>query len=173
MAIRMKVWSFIAVGVLTLAIGFGAGYYSKDGRIMGRNEMQNQAQGGSLVSEPTPGTEATSTPQSVDRTPSPTPSITPTATPSASPQGTEANAPGDVLMSPTPQMGKENVYYMLKDYFGKIAIYKVYPSGESTLMSIVDIDINSLPEKDREHLQKGIGVTTEEEMLQLIEDYMS
>ncbi len=44
---------------------------------------------------------------------------------------------------------------MLKDYFGKIAIYKVYPSGESTLMSIVDIDINSLPEKDREHLQKG------------------
>lgn len=172
MAIRMKVWSFIAVGVLTLAIGFGAGYYTKT-VAYGRNEMQNQAQGGSLVSEPTPGTEATSTPQSVDRTPSPTPSMTPTATPSASPQGTEANAPGDVLMSPTPQMGKENVYYMLKDYFGKIAIYKVYPSGESTLMSIVDIDINSLPEKDREHLQKGIGVTTEEEMLQLIEDYMS
>ena len=87
--------------------------------------------------------------------------------------GTEANAPGDVEVSPTPGLGEENVYYMLKEYFGKIAIYKVYPSGESSLMSIVDIDINALPEKDKEHLGKGIGVTTEEEMLQLIEDYMS
>ena len=149
------------------------GVLHQDGRIWAQWKCKIRRRAAQLVSEPTPGTEATSTPQSVDRTPSPTPSMTPTATPSASPQGTEANAPGDVLMSPTPQMGKENVYYMLKDYFGKIAIYKVYPSGESTLMSIVDIDINSLPEKDREHLQKGIGVTTEEEMLQLIEDYMS
>lgn len=167
----MKIWGFIAAGVLTLAIGFGAGYYTKT-IAYGGDDMDQSAQGGSLVSEPTPAT-ATNTPQSVDRTPSPTPTPSPTSTATSTPQGTEANAPGDVLVSPTPQPGEENVYYMLKEYFGKIAIYKVYPSGESTLMSIVDIDINVLPEKDREQLQKGIGVTTEEEMLQLIEDYMS
>lgn len=167
----MRIWSFVAVGALTLAIGFGAGYYTKTA-VYGRNNMQDQAQGGSLISSPTPAA-STSTPQSVSQTPSPTPSATPSATPSSSPLGTEANAPGDVDVSPAPGTDGEDVYYMLKEYFGKIAIYKVYPSGESSLMSIVDIDINALPEKDKEHLGKGIGVTTEEEMLQLIEDYMS
>lgn len=60
--------------------------------------------------------------------------------------------------------------YILGQHEGKLAIYK---ANSSTPIEIFDIYISSLPEHDKEELEKGIHASSEEEFQILIEDYTS
>ncbi len=60
--------------------------------------------------------------------------------------------------------------YILKEYNGQLAIYK---SNESTPFKVYEIQINSLPEGDKNNLLKGIVVQDEKELNQLISDFTS
>ena len=56
--------------------------------------------------------------------------------------------------------------YCLKDYNGKIGIFK-----NEALVYTIDIYIFKLPEKDKKLLADGIEVSTKEELYELIELY--
>ena len=61
--------------------------------------------------------------------------------------------------------------YMLKEYDGKIGVFRT--SSDKPYTYIDDIDISYLTEYDRELLTKGIEVNTEDELKALIEDLTS
>ncbi len=63
--------------------------------------------------------------------------------------------------------------YTVREYMGKIAVYKTVKNGETTLASLTDVDVSSLPDSDRQKLKQGITVSSEEDMLQILEDYLS
>lgn len=60
------------------------------------------------------------------------------------------------------------VYYMLKEFKGKIAVFK---GTDSAPIEILDVYIEHLPVFDRQRLQKGIIVDNQAELDRLIEDY--
>ncbi len=62
--------------------------------------------------------------------------------------------------------------YLLKDKDGRISLYHKYSDGRETLYREYDISVKSLPQSDREALQKGVEAESLSEALQLIEDYM-
>lgn len=148
----LKVFKFFIIAVLSLTIGFGAGYYTL-------KSANGDTKENKLSDVKTP----TSTPA-----PAPAPSIEPEI---EMPSQKAASAPGDVYIDEEDDKARQ--YYVLKEYNGRIAVYKSYASGQKTLMNIIDTDTNALPENDRKLLQKGIEVATEEDMLQLLEDYTS
>ena len=149
----MKFQSVCIAAFLVIALGFGAGYYTS--RLVEGNEAKVQTKNINTKAEATP-----------------LPKPTPTKTPAPPQEDKEASAPGEAyFMNESDKEGKQ--YYMLKEYIGRIAVYKVYQTGEMTLMSIIDAATDALPESDKKLLQQGISVATEEEMLQLIEDYTS
>lgn len=154
----MKLWNLCISGAIVLTIGFGAGYYAKT---VSHSKAEEQYK----ISEST---------EKPSSSPIPSPTVSPAAMEEL-PAEAEANAPGEAYITQSEGDGTsgQNQYYMLKEYQGKIAIYKVYQTGQTTLMSIIDVGVESLPESDRKSLGVGIGVTSEEEMLQLIEDYTS
>lgn len=154
----MKIWNWCISGAIVLAVGFGAGYYSA------RTFEGNAAVKSETKAEEIKGESSTAA----------LPSTSPSAAEGGD-EGTKVNAAGEVYDTPPDENGDNagKQYYMLKEYQGKIAIYKVYASGQTTLMSIVDVGVESLPESDRKSLRRGIGAASEEEMLQLIEDYTS
>ncbi len=64
----------------------------------------------------------------------------------------------------------EKTGYTLREYEGKIAVF----SEEGSLpVSILDIDIRTLPISERQALAKGIYAANEEELNKRIEDYSS
>ncbi|MBQ4161211.1 MAG: BofC C-terminal domain-containing protein [Clostridia bacterium] len=64
-------------------------------------------------------------------------------------------------------------YYVLKDYMGKLAVYRVYHDGTRVIASILDTDIYQLPARDVESLQEGIVLRSEEALTRILEDFMS
>jgi|GEM_PF-2748186 len=65
------------------------------------------------------------------------------------------------------------VKYIIREYSDQIAVYEVDENGDSMITNLLGVDVSTLPEHDIESLKEGIVVYTEEEMLQLLEDYMS
>lgn len=65
---------------------------------------------------------------------------------------------------------KEKETYILKDYNGKIALYK---NSNNTPDEVFDIFTDSLPESDAKSLKQGITASTEQELQKLIENYLS
>jgi len=63
--------------------------------------------------------------------------------------------------------------YVIREYSEQIAVYEFDVNGDSTITNLLGVDISTLPDHDRESLKEGIVVYSEEEMLQLLEDYMS
>lgn len=61
-------------------------------------------------------------------------------------------------------------YYTLSEYKGKIAVFK---NQESIPIDIYDVYVSTLPQHDRNLLEKGIRIETTEELQRLIEDYTS
>ncbi len=61
-------------------------------------------------------------------------------------------------------------YYTLSEYKGKIAVFK---NQESIPIDIYDVYVSTLPQHDRNLLEKGIRIETPEELQRLIEDYTS
>ena len=63
--------------------------------------------------------------------------------------------------------------YVIREYSDQIAVYEIDINGDSTITNLLGVDISTLPEHDKEILKEGIVVYSEEEMLQILEDYMS
>ncbi|MFW6006462.1 MAG: BofC C-terminal domain-containing protein [Bacillota bacterium] len=61
-------------------------------------------------------------------------------------------------------------YLGVKD--GKIAIFKKDDSGE-ILQEVTSINLNDLPEKEREELKEGIIVSSDEELIKILEGLVS
>lgn len=148
----MRIWNFCLAAALVLLVGFGAGYYAKT--------AFNTAAGDK--------SEQKSTAINTKRTPMPTATKAPPAEPT--PLGTDVAAQKNVYAQESDDEPKE---YLLKEYLGSIAVYKLYSGGGQQLIDIVDVGVSRLPQKDREMLAGGIGVKSKEEMLQLLEDYTS
>lgn len=64
-------------------------------------------------------------------------------------------------------------YYILKDYEGRLAVYRVYGDGTQVLANLIDMDIHVLPAQDVENLRKGIVLRSEEALVRILEDFMS
>ena len=64
----------------------------------------------------------------------------------------------------------EETGYTLKEYNGQLAIYK---NDETTPFKVYEIQVNTLPEHDKNNLQNGICVKNENELNQLISDFTS
>ena len=148
----MKVWKFFIAMALAIAVGVGVGYYAFD-----------------ISYENTGRAEYDKLQANISKIPAPTQS--PSATVSPLPDK-EASAVGEVYITPDVPAANEEMY-MLKEYFGRIAVYKTYKSGQTTLMNIVDVSTDALPESDRTLLTNGIEGLSHEDMLQLLEDYTS
>lgn len=90
------------------------------------------------------------------------------AMPQAAPLG-EAASLSDLPESGSSQPAQEPGYY-IKDYQGRVAVLK---DGSQVPEMIFDIPTKMLPELDRIELARGIYVESYEEMLKLVEDYIS
>lgn len=66
------------------------------------------------------------------------------------------------------QSASQEELFLLAESNGKIAVYK---NGENEPFCILEVQVNELPERDRQLLQSGIAVQGEEELYSLIEDY--
>jgi len=64
----------------------------------------------------------------------------------------------------------EKLGYTLREHAGKIGVFK---NGETLPISVLEVDIRTLPESERVALAHGIHVTSEEELSKRIEDYSS
>lgn len=69
--------------------------------------------------------------------------------------------------------GKCLKHYVLKEYDGKIGVFYQNPKNNNEIKEIIDVNIQHLRQEDRELLQKGIMVESNEELAQIIEDYSS
>ena len=61
--------------------------------------------------------------------------------------------------------------YLLRETDGYLVLYRKYSDGRETVYRNYDILVKSLPQADRESLEKGIEVDSLSEALQLVEDY--
>ena len=57
--------------------------------------------------------------------------------------------------------------YILRETEGKIGIY----TPNNTLIKILDISVLSLPLADRQMLSEGISISTEQDLLNILQDY--
>lgn len=60
--------------------------------------------------------------------------------------------------------------YVLREYDGAIG---VFVSGSKVPLSVIDIDVRTLPDADRTALANGIFAADEDELNRRIEDYSS
>lgn len=60
--------------------------------------------------------------------------------------------------------------YFIKEYGGRVSVIK---DGSDVPEMIFDIQTKLLPEVDRQQLSQGIYVETYEELIRLVEDYIS
>lgn len=71
------------------------------------------------------------------------------------------------------QVKTENItraqYYYVREYQGKIAVFK---DNEKKPDAVYDVYVSNLPEKDKNLLQNGLRAESEEELQQIIEDYL-
>lgn len=61
-----------------------------------------------------------------------------------------------------------NDYYILTEYDGRLA---VFIDGENTPVTVYNTYTDTLPQQDKELIQKGIRVESTEKLQRLIEDY--
>ena len=91
----------------------------------------------------------------------------------ASPRpGGKAGQPAQsVRPSDGQQECSDNSKYTVTAYEGRLAVYLT--THMDSPQYVTDVDISTLPAADREALQKGIPVYTEEELTSVLEDYSS
>ena len=62
--------------------------------------------------------------------------------------------------------------YVLREKNGKISLFIRYANGDEIPHSNYDVSVSLLPKNDREELYKGIELSSLNEALQLVEDYV-
>ena len=85
----------------------------------------------------------------------------------------EAIYSAPVSADPPPEASSEetqSVGYLLRDYNGKIAVFK---AGEDKPLKIASTHIASLPKQDAKKLKAGISADTRQELEKALEDYCS
>lgn len=60
-------------------------------------------------------------------------------------------------------------YYYVREYQGKVAVFS---ENEKAPDTVYDVYIENLPEKDKNLLKIGLRAESEEELQQIIEDYI-
>ena len=80
------------------------------------------------------------------------------------------NASHGAKDEPTVCQTEAEPLYILKDYGGRIALYK---RGYSLPVEIFDVTTKSLPQSDKKLIENGIQASSDEEAQKLIEDYTS
>lgn len=61
--------------------------------------------------------------------------------------------------------------YIVREYNGKIAVYKESDDPDGVPREITDIYVKSLPLKDRARIKNGIAAANDGELLRILEDY--
>ena len=59
------------------------------------------------------------------------------------------------------------VLYTVREHEGKIGVW----NSDGKLRMIIDVSVSSLPDADRDELSGGFTVSSEEELMALVEDY--
>jgi len=82
---------------------------------------------------------------------------------------TEAAPEADVNTEASPSVDADVLYQRLcmREVGGKIGIY----SEDGYLIRMIDVQVKTLPQKDREELSRGIYVNSWRELASLIQDY--
>lgn len=79
-------------------------------------------------------------------------------------------APEDSLKSQDLPLDSKSKGYKIKNYNGNIAVFN---SESSSPLRITSVTVEELPPADQELLKKGIDVSSEEELITILEDYCS
>lgn len=74
------------------------------------------------------------------------------------------------ISSETSSANTQPVLYIVRSYEGKLSVFN---PGESKPFEILDINVDSLPLKDRELLNVGINITSKQQLRDILEDYDS
>ena len=62
--------------------------------------------------------------------------------------------------------------YVLRETDGKLALFIKFANGDEELYNSYDVSVSLLPRSDREELKRGIELSSLNEALQLVEDYV-
>lgn len=73
----------------------------------------------------------------------------------------------NILYTASEKSDFETVSFILKEYDGYIGIF----DNAGVLIDVIDVQIKSLPEADRNMLRTGIYAFSQNELMSLIEDY--
>lgn len=83
-----------------------------------------------------------------------------------------ASKPEEVVSPPSEEEIIDNAEtYVLKEYEGRIAVYRIDENNQLILEEVTDILTKYLPEEDLAELNKGIKVEGIDELTHLIEDF--
>lgn len=85
------------------------------------------------------------------------------------PSSAESPIASEIAPPPAPESAVAQGYY-IKEYKGRVSVLR---SGSEVPEMIFDISTKMLPELDRQQLSQGIYVETYEELVRLVEDYIS
>ena len=71
-------------------------------------------------------------------------------------------------LAANPSSETVEIKYILGEFNGKLAIFQ---TNNSTPIEVLDVQINSLPQRDIERINNGITANTLSEIIALAEDY--
>lgn len=77
---------------------------------------------------------------------------------------------GSQLASSVPEANTKVTRYIIKSEGNALCVYR---EGEEDPIKIVELDVSALPSVDQELLEKGIRVSSKEDLNQLLEDLCS
>ncbi len=80
------------------------------------------------------------------------------------------NLNNDIKIYENEEKAKQQVIYTIKEYEGKIAVFK---NSDKKPYTVYEAYTSLLPEQDRQRLQKGIKVDNTTDLQKIIEDYTS
>ena len=80
------------------------------------------------------------------------------------------NLNNDIKIYENEEKAKQQVLYTIKEYEGKIAVFK---NSDNKPYTVYEAYTSLLPEQDRQRLQKGIKVDNTADLQRIIEDYTS
>lgn len=79
----------------------------------------------------------------------------------------------DSNMQNDEQKDSSSEYYLVKESDGLIKVFHYDSAGKETLLRTTDILFSLLGEEDQEMFRKGVIVNTEDELLELLQDFES
>lgn len=80
------------------------------------------------------------------------------------------NLNNDIKIYENEEKAKQQVTYTIKEYEGKIAVFK---NSDKKPYTVYEAYTSLLPEQDRQRLQNGIKVDNTADLQKIIEDYTS